>query len=627
MATTVGQATPVVRPARHAAVAPCFRPGPSPQLRKAGLPRYTDISCSRFISPSQARRPGSGGSKAASASKGKDEIPALEQEETPQEVEFTPSTPPVSAERAAAQQAAAEAARKGSLGRARHQPGDLLGPKQYRVEGVIGAGSNAVTYKATTQDGVAVAVKTLSLKGMSDWKQLQLFEREASTLRALSHPGIPQYLDYFEEDSDIDRRFYLVQELAAGTSLAEMAKAGHLFTEEEITGIAAKLLEILTYLGNLRPPVVHRDVKPENILLDGETVRLVDFGGVQEATIWGDGMPLGSTVVGTYGYMAPEQFRGAAQPASDLYALGGTLLHLLSGHPPSSFPQTRLKIDFSQHVTVGPQLAQLLNGLLEPVPEDRLTAKAAMSALAGHRPKRQVKRKWLSLLDGVPRRLLPTLEPVGRPMGARATVFRRGTTWTGMTTVIEVPPSELAAETAAGSTLAVTWNLWVGYWTLRAVTQGGILYAAFSVPFWVVGVMLFRSSVGRFLARSRLEIGPERWRIVKEMAVLRRGRLSWDDCVTEEVGGSTRDLSMAKVVAGSVEGQAHVNILERSKVLIRGAHVAYQEGKPHRFAAELGGDETSWIASVINNAIVEHAQEDEGTGSMWDGDNYVSYID
>lgn len=78
-----------------------------------------------------------------------------------------------------------------------------------------------------------------------------------------------------------------------------------------------------------------------------------------------------------------------------------------------------------------------------------------MSALAGHRPKRQVKRKWLSLLDGVPRRLLPTLEPVGRPMGARATVFRRGTTWTGMTTVIEVPPSELAAETAAGSTLAV----------------------------------------------------------------------------------------------------------------------------------------------------------------------------
>ena len=70
--------------------------------------------------------------------------------------------------------------------------------------------------------------------------------------------------------------------------------------------------------------------QPENIIIDGDVVRLVDFGGVQEASLWGEGMPLGSTIVGTYGYMAPEQFRGAAQPASDLYALGGTSHHTLS---------------------------------------------------------------------------------------------------------------------------------------------------------------------------------------------------------------------------------------------------------------------------------------------------------
>ena len=77
-----------------------------------------------------------------------------------------------------------------------------------------------------------------------------------------------------------------------------------------------------------------RDIKPDNIVLEGGKaggrVFLVDFGGVQAAAA-GEGFALGSTVIGTYGYMAPEQFRGAAQPASDLYGLAGTLLYLLSG--------------------------------------------------------------------------------------------------------------------------------------------------------------------------------------------------------------------------------------------------------------------------------------------------------
>eukprot|EP00873_Tetraselmis_striata_P000501 jgi/Tetstr1/420765/TSEL_011842.t1 len=607
MATTVGQATPVVRPARHAAVAPCFRPGPSPQLRKAGLPRCTDISCSRFISPSQARRPGSGGSKAASASKGKDEIPALEQEETPQEVEFTPSTPPVSAERAAAQQ---EAARKGSFGRARHQPGDLLGPKQYRVEGVIGAGSNAVTYKATTQDGVAVAVKTLSLKGMSDWKQLQLFEREASTLRALSHPGIPQYLDYFEEDSDIDRRFYLVQELAAGTSLAEMAKAGHLFTEEEITGIAAKLLEILTYLGNLRPPVVHRDVKPENILLDGETVRLVDFGGVQEATIWGDGMPLGSTVVGTYGYMAPEQFRGAAQPASDLYALGGTLLFLLSGQPPSAFPQARLRIDFSQRVSAGPRLEELLNGLLDPLPEDRMTAKEALAVLKGRRKPEPTIRFEAPAAPGsrMPAQRLPANKLVRKPAGTRATVTRSAVTGA---TVIEIPPAKFGMDTAGSGTFAVMWNLFVAYWTVGALAGGGILFAAFSAPFWVAGVRLLQSSFGGFLTNARLEIGPRKWKLSTDLAVLKDGAPSWAGGGSKDIGGYTADLSRAKVtVNGYVNGEAQTEL-----VVLEGV-------RQHQFAGGLSYQEQEWLASEINRAIEDVAANGDDGRSIPDDDDY-----
>lgn len=108
--------------------------------------------------------------------------------------------------------------------------------------------------------------------------------------------------------------------------------------------IAVALLEVLLYLSKLQPPVIHRDIKPENVIIDqgtpGGQVYLVDFGGVQVTpTLMHSlneqgvdmGATLGSTIVGTYGYMAPEQFRGMAEPKSDLYGLGATLLYLISG--------------------------------------------------------------------------------------------------------------------------------------------------------------------------------------------------------------------------------------------------------------------------------------------------------
>jgi len=194
--------------------------------------------------------------------------------------------------------------------------------------------------------------------------------------------------------------------------------------------------------------------QPENILLDGETVRLVDFGGVQEATIWGDGMPLGSTVVGTYGYMAPEQFRGAAQPASDLYALGGTLLFLLSGQPPSAFPQARLRIDFSQRVSAGPRLEELLNGLLDPLPEDRMTAKEALAVLKGRRKPEPTIRFEAPAAPGsrMPAQRLPANKLVRKPAGTRATVTRSAVTGA---TVIEIPPAKFGMDTAGSGTFAV----------------------------------------------------------------------------------------------------------------------------------------------------------------------------
>ena len=121
-------------------------------------------------------------------------------------------------------------------------------------------------------------------------------------------------------------------------------------TETEIVRVAEQLLEVLSYLSSLRPPVLHRDVKPGNVLLDRATgaLSLVDFGATAEAAMTAavaeEGLgTLGSTVVGTFGYAAPEQMMGGATAVSDLYSAGATLLFLLSGRAPSTMPSARLK--------------------------------------------------------------------------------------------------------------------------------------------------------------------------------------------------------------------------------------------------------------------------------------------
>ncbi|CAM9817074.1 unnamed protein product, partial [Hapterophycus canaliculatus] len=117
-------------------------------------------------------------------------------------------------------------------------------------------------------------------------------------------------------------------------------------------------------------------LKLQNIVIEGGCsggrVFLVDFGGVQEAVVERPG----STIIGTYGYMSPEQFRGEAVPASDLYGLGGTLLFLLSGgrHPSDFQAASRMEVSFQGRLSCGQLLETLLTGLLKPFPEERLSA-------------------------------------------------------------------------------------------------------------------------------------------------------------------------------------------------------------------------------------------------------------
>jgi hypothetical protein len=145
--------------------------------------------------------------------------------------------------------------------------------------------------------------------------------------------------------------------------------------------IAIQVLEILNYLHRLNPPVIHRDIKPQNIIRqsDGQLF-LVDFGAVQD--MYRHTLLKSGTFVGTYGYMPPEQFRGKAYFSSDLYGLGATLLFLLTHRSPADLPQTRMRIDVRNCVEISPEFADWLERMLEPAVEDRFgSAQAAMIAL------------------------------------------------------------------------------------------------------------------------------------------------------------------------------------------------------------------------------------------------------
>jgi len=263
-----------------------------------------------------------------------------------------------------------------------HNPGDSIA-QRYQIIQILGSGGTGTTYAAQDQTtGQKVALKALSLVGMTDWKVLELFEREAKVLACLNHPAIPKYLDYFQVETSQNHWFYLVQELAPGMSLAKLVKQGWQPDEAKVRKIARQILEILDYLHNLTPAIIHRDINPQNVILDEQGhIFLVDFGAVQN--IYRNTLTQGSTVVGTYGYMAPEQFRGQAYIASDLYGLGATLLFLLTRRSPANLPQHRLKIDVHAQVQ-SQELANWLEKMIEPVAEDRFaSAQDALIALQG----------------------------------------------------------------------------------------------------------------------------------------------------------------------------------------------------------------------------------------------------
>ncbi len=154
-----------------------------------------------------------------------------------------------------------------------------------------------------------------------------------------------------------------------GESLAAMRKRGAVLSEGEVVRLLRDASDVLDYLHHRAPPVIHRDLKPGNVLHrpDG-SFAFVDFGAVRDK-LRPEG---GSTVVGTFGYMAPEQFQGRALPASDVYAIGATAISMLTGRQPEDLPHKGLAIDVRAALPGrNPRLVDALAAMLDPDPDRR----------------------------------------------------------------------------------------------------------------------------------------------------------------------------------------------------------------------------------------------------------------
>ncbi|UBF25330.1 serine/threonine protein kinase [Kovacikia minuta CCNUW1] len=263
--------------------------------------------------------------------------------------------------------------------------GQILGDR-YEVERQIGKQTGRWTLLA--RDLISdeqVVLKLLFLDEQLEADDLKLFEREVEILKSLSHPSIPRYLGYFEHQLPNDKALVLIQTYVEGKSLEQCLQQRRTFTEVETKQLARALLNILMYLHGRQPAILHRDIKPSNILLANRRAYLVDFGSVK--TIRGKEETSSFTVVGTYGYMPPEQFSGRVLPASDLFSLGATLITLIAGNHPSSLPHRGTRIDFSQLPNLSPEYADWLAWLTEPNLEHRVkSAQEALQALEQGRP-------------------------------------------------------------------------------------------------------------------------------------------------------------------------------------------------------------------------------------------------
>jgi serine/threonine-protein kinase len=243
----------------------------------------------------------------------------------------------------------------------------------YQIIKILGQGGMGTTYLAW--DGRQLLVlKEMNADLAQIPKAKELFEREAKILQSLHHAGIPKYYDFFVAG---DRK-YLAMELIHGVDLERYILTKGTVNLAQAIEWMRQLCEILTYIHSAEPPLIHRDIKPANLLVRNTDRRvfLIDFGAVKEI-----GTP-GGTRIGAPDYMAPEQNQGQPRTQSDLYAIGPTLIFLLTGQNPTDFLELTpdgYRFNISHLPKVTPQLQKIIDKVTQRRISDRYQTAAELS--------------------------------------------------------------------------------------------------------------------------------------------------------------------------------------------------------------------------------------------------------
>jgi len=254
---------------------------------------------------------------------------------------------------------------------------------EYRVVQVIKSGGMGTVYKAES-GGMFYAVKEMrdtftNPKHRQD--AINRFMAEALILARLSHPNIPTVHRHFIETNN----YYLVMDFIEGADLQAVLdrQGGKGLPEEQVLPWALQICSVLEYLHGQTPPVIFRDLKPANIILkpNGD-ISLIDFGIAKLFNPARQG-----TLIGTPGYAAPEQYQGLAEPRSDIFALGATLHHLLTGRDPQQHPPFNFPPATAVNPTITSGMEAVIQKALQMNLEDRWTStrevKQLLMSLAG----------------------------------------------------------------------------------------------------------------------------------------------------------------------------------------------------------------------------------------------------
>ena len=245
---------------------------------------------------------------------------------------------------------------------------------QYQILKTLGQGGMGTTYLAWDTAKLLV-LKEMNADMAAIPKAQELFEREAKILQSLHHPGIPKYYDFFVASG----RKYLAMELIHGQDLDLYVMERGQVTLAQAIDWMIQLCEILGYIHQQQPPLIHRDIKPANILVRtiDKRIFLLDFGAVKEIGT------LGGTKIGAPDYMAPEQNNGQPCTQSDLYAIGPTLIFLLTGRNPADFIELQpdgYRFNLAAVAIVTPQVQALIDKVTQRRSRDRYLTAADLAA-------------------------------------------------------------------------------------------------------------------------------------------------------------------------------------------------------------------------------------------------------